>query len=120
MQAGAREYLIRNVLSLFFIDAVEKYRQYDAEGNPVKGDYARIFEEEYRRLAKRRGDKKAIVAVAHSILVAAWHILRDGVDYRELGGEYFDRVQRDHLVRYYQRRLAELGVNALIVEAAAS
>lgn len=40
------------VLSLFFIDAVNKYRQYDAEGNPVKGDYARIFEEEYRRLAK--------------------------------------------------------------------
>ncbi len=40
------------VLSLFFIDAVEKYRQYDADGNSVKGDYARIFEEEYRRLAK--------------------------------------------------------------------
>lgn len=40
------------VLSLFFIDAVEKYRQYDADGNPVKGDYARIFEEEYRRAAK--------------------------------------------------------------------
>lgn len=40
------------VLSLFFIDAVEKYRRYDADGNAVKGDYARIFEEEYRRLAK--------------------------------------------------------------------
>jgi type III restriction enzyme len=40
------------VLSLFFIDAVDKYRQYDAEGNPVKGEYARIFEEEYRRIAK--------------------------------------------------------------------
>lgn len=40
------------VLSLFFIDAVEKYRQYDVDGNPVKGDYARIFEEEYRRLAR--------------------------------------------------------------------
>jgi type III restriction enzyme len=40
------------VLSLFFIDSVEKYRQYDADGNPVKGEYARIFEEEYRRLAK--------------------------------------------------------------------
>src|SRR5664279_3877741 len=38
------------VLSLFFIDAVDKYRQYDTEGNPIKGDYARIFEEEYRRL----------------------------------------------------------------------
>lgn len=40
------------VLSLFFIDAVERYRQYDNDGNPVKGAYARIFEEEYRRAAK--------------------------------------------------------------------
>ena len=39
------------VLSLFFIDAVERYRRYDDEGNAVKGDYARMFEEEYRRLA---------------------------------------------------------------------
>ena len=39
-------------LSLFFIDEVARYRQYDAEGNPVKGVYARIFEEEYRRLAR--------------------------------------------------------------------
>lgn len=39
------------VLSLFFIDEVAKYRQYDTDGNPVKGDYARIFEEEYKRLA---------------------------------------------------------------------
>ena len=38
------------VLSLFFIDAVDRYRQYD-EGNPAKGEYAHIFEEEYRRLA---------------------------------------------------------------------
>lgn len=40
------------VLSLFFIDEVAKYRQYDDEGNPVKGEYARIFEEEYGRFAK--------------------------------------------------------------------
>jgi type III restriction enzyme len=40
------------VLSLFFIDAVEHYRSYDDAGNPVKGKYARIFEEEYRRAAK--------------------------------------------------------------------
>ena len=39
------------VLSLFFIDAVDRYRQYDDAGQPVKGDYARIFEEEYRRLS---------------------------------------------------------------------
>jgi len=40
------------VLSLFFIDMVERYRKYDADGNPEKGDYARIFEEEYQRWAK--------------------------------------------------------------------
>ena len=39
------------VLSLFFIDAVERYRSYDEAGSAVKGDYARIFEEEYRRLS---------------------------------------------------------------------
>ena len=40
------------VLSLFFFDAVDKYRHFDVDGKPVKGDYARIFEEEYRRAAK--------------------------------------------------------------------
>jgi type III restriction enzyme len=40
------------VLSLFFIESVARYRQYDKDGNPVKGDYARTFEEEYRRAAK--------------------------------------------------------------------
>ena len=39
------------VLSLFFINAVNRYRRYDEDGNPVKGDYALMFEEEYRRLA---------------------------------------------------------------------
>ncbi len=39
------------VLSLFFVDAVERYRRYDEAGNPVKGDHAVVFEEEYRRLA---------------------------------------------------------------------
>lgn len=40
------------VLSLFFIDEVARYRSYDAEGNAVKGEYAQIFEEEYRRAAR--------------------------------------------------------------------
>jgi len=41
------------VLSLFFIDAVEHYRRYDEEGNPQKGKYALMFEEEYRKVANR-------------------------------------------------------------------
>ena len=40
------------VLSLFFIDAVDRYRQYEKDGNAIKGIYARMFEEEYQRLAK--------------------------------------------------------------------
>ena len=60
------------VLSLFFIDAVDRYRRYDGEGNPVKGDYARIFEEEYRRFAKQPayrslfGDADFDVAAVHN------------------------------------------------------
>jgi transposase len=75
---------------------------------------------QYRRIAMRRGDKRAIVAVAHSILIAAWHILHDDkVDYRELGGSYFDNLQREQLIRYHRRRLADLGVQ-IPTEAAAS
>ena len=51
------------VLSLFFIDAVDRYRQYDDEGYPIKGDYARIFEEEYQRLAKHP-DYQSLFAAA--------------------------------------------------------
>jgi len=46
------------VLSLFFIDEVARYRQYDADGNLVKGDYAHIFEEEYRRAANNPDYRK--------------------------------------------------------------
>ena len=49
---------------------------------------------QYLRVKRRRGHKKAIVAVAHSILVAAYYMLRDGkVSYQELGGDYF--IQRE-------------------------
>ncbi len=65
---------------------------------------------QYHRIARRRGDKKGIVAVGHSILVVAWHLLRNGASYRDLGHDYFDRLDRDRLVRYHSRRLADLGV----------
>jgi transposase len=74
---------------------------------------------QYRRLAKRRGDKKAIVAVAHSILVIAYHVLRDGQSYRELGGGYFDRLNTDRLTRYHSKRLAALGYTMTLAKDAA-
>src|SRR5262249_2871982 len=56
---------------------------------------------QYRRLAGRRGSKRAAMAVGHSILVAVWHMLTRGQDYADLGGNYFDERDR-HLV---ERRL---------------
>jgi transposase len=74
---------------------------------------------QYRRLVKRRSDKKAIVAVAHSILVIAYHVLRDGQSYRELAGNYFDRLSTDRLTRYHTRRLAALGYTVTLSQRAA-
>jgi transposase len=73
----------------------------------------------YRRLVKRRGDKKAIVAVAHSILVIAYHLLRDGQSYRELGSDYFDRLNTERLTRYHTKRLAALGYTVTLAKHAA-
>jgi len=58
---------------------------------------------EYHRLVRRRGDRKAIAAVGHSVLVAARHILRHGVRYHDLGREHFDRLDRARLVRHHTR-----------------
>jgi transposase len=54
----------------------------------------KYFVAQYRRLAPRRGRKRAIGAVAHSILVSIYYILRDNVGYQELGGDYFDARDR--------------------------
>ena len=53
---------------------------------------------------------KAIVAVAASMLTAAYHILRDGVPYRDLTGAHFDTRDRTKLTRRLLRRLADIGV----------
>jgi len=60
---------------------------------------------QYWRLARRIGKKKAAVAVGHSILVIAWHLLADDCDYADLGGDYF--VRRD-TQRQQQRAVAQL------------
>ncbi|MFC1962599.1 IS110 family transposase, partial [Chloroflexota bacterium] len=54
---------------------------------------------QYHRLAARRGAKRAIMAVAHSILVIVYSLLKNGGEYRELGGNYFDERNRTATVR---------------------
>jgi transposase len=70
----------------------------------------------YHRLAARRGKKRAIVAVAHSILVSAWHMLTYQQPYQELGGDYFDQRKKDTKVSYLVRRLEKLTGGSVSIE----
>lgn len=63
----------------------------------------------YRRIAARRGAKRAIMAVAHALLVIAYHMLRRKEDYRELGADHFDRLDVNRIRRSLVRRLERLG-----------
>jgi transposase len=75
---------------------------------------------QFRRLAARRGVKRATMAVAHSILVIAWQILKNRCPYQELGGDYFDRLRSAGLQRYYVKRLQQLGLTVAIEPKSAS
>src|SRR5579875_652681 len=58
---------------------------------------------QFRRLASKRGKPRAIMAVAHTILLIGYHLQRNGCDYRDLGGDYFDQLHSDGLRRYLIR-----------------
>ena len=72
----------------------------------TKGTY---LQAQYQRLKSRRGARKAAVAVAASILTAAYHMLRDDVPYRDLGPEHFNRRDKGKTAQRLARRLRNLG-----------
>ena len=72
----------------------------------------------YYRVKRHRGHKKAIVAVGHQLLKIAYYIMRDGVTYRELGGDYFARRDAERAVRRNVRQLEALGYRVTIEKAA--
>ena len=74
---------------------------------------------QYRRIAARRGANRAAVAVAHSIIVIAYYMLKRGEDYRDLGGNYFDDRQHDQVKRRLTRRLEALGYSVQLTPDAA-
>ena len=71
----------------------------------------------YQRIARRRGKPRAMMAVAHSLLVSIYYMLRDQVAYQELGPDYFDQLQAQHLERHYVRRLEALGFQVTLTSA---
>ena len=74
----------------------------------TKGTYLRS---KYDSLAGRRGKKKALIAVGHKILIAAYFILKNKESYNELGGDYLDKITREKQIKRHLRRLRELGVD---------
>ena len=71
---------------------------------------------QYFRLLKRLGRKKALVAVAHSLLVIIFHVLQRDQTYTELGGDYFDRHHVEQQRNYYLGRLQMLGLKVTVEE----
>jgi len=65
----------------------------------------------YRRLAPRRGKKRALIAVGHTLLVIVYHMLKTDVCYHELGPDFFDKLKPEQYRRYLVKRLESLGFN---------
>lgn len=64
----------------------------------------------YRRVLRRRGHPKAIIAVAHSLLIIVYHVLSEQLPYADLGGDYFERHNQDAIQRRCIRQLERLGL----------
>ncbi len=71
---------------------------------------------QYKRLVKRMGKKKALIAVGHNILVIAYHVLQTRTPYQELGGDYFERRNVDKQRKRLIRQLESLGVKVTVEE----
>jgi len=68
-----------------------------------------FFKAQYDRLVVRRGKNRAKMAVAHSIIIVIWHMLKYDTDYNELGGNYYSKFNPEKKINMYLKKLAELG-----------
>ena len=75
---------------------------------------ATYLQAQFRRLAAIRGSKRAIIAVASTILTIGYHMLREGTTYRELGGDYFDKRNLLRTTRRLVKRLEALGHRVIL------
>ena len=72
----------------------------------TKGSF---FKAQFERLVVRRGKKRATVAVAHSMMIAIYHILRDGVPFMDLGEDYYTQFNTEKKINHYLKKLESLG-----------
>ena len=72
----------------------------------TKDKYLSAF---YHRIARRRGKQKAIMALAHKVLVILYHVLQEKKPYIDQGAGYFDKLDTSRIQRHHVRRLEQLG-----------
>jgi transposase len=72
------------------------------------------FSSLYHRIARRRGKKRAIIAVAHSLLVTIYHMIRDNKPYQDLGPDYLEKLDSERLERRAVQRLQQLGYDVVL------
>jgi hypothetical protein len=87
-------------------------------GCPQKN--ASYLQAQFQRLRHRRGPKKAICAVAASILTAVYHMLRDGTFYQDLGADYFRRASPEDQANRLARQIVKLGFTCTLAPASGS
>jgi transposase len=73
---------------------------------------------QFKRLAARRGVKRAVMAVAHSMLIIGYTMLKTSRSYHELGGGYLEQINKEQLQRYFVKRLQHLGLTVSVAPAA--
>jgi transposase len=78
------------------------------------------FHAQYHRICARRGDQRAILAVAHTMIVVGFHLIKFGYQYKDLGADFFDRKNREHTARRAVKRLTALGYKVTLEETAGS
>jgi hypothetical protein len=74
---------------------------------------------QFHRLRARRGAKKAILAVASSMLTAAYHMLKNNAEYKDLGAGHFARRDRSKMIQRLVRRINDLGCQVQLTPLAA-
>jgi transposase len=72
---------------------------------------------QFQRIRRRRGGKKAIIAVGHTLLVIVFHVLKEEKDYQELGGNYFDQADHQAVQKRLVHRLEKLGYDVTLTPA---
>lgn len=77
----------------------------------AKKDEKSFFHAQYQRLVVRRGANRATVAVAHSMIIAIYHVLKDNVPFKDLGSDYYARFNPQSRAKYYLKKLQELGLS---------